>query len=79
MNSKKYGEELNLTIHYIKNILVEITKEFKEFKFQQNLSTEFIKNDETFKNKIFADKIFDSEKLEFIDTNIDELIDIQHN
>ena len=73
MNSKKYGEELNLTIHY------EITKEFKEFKFQQNLSTEFIKNDETFKNKIFADKIFDSEKLEFIDTNIDELIDIQHN
>ena len=63
----------------IKNKLFEITKKSKEFKFQQNLRIEFSKNQEAFKNKIFADPWLDSEKLEFNDTNIDELLDIQHN
>ena len=37
----------------IKNKLFEITKEFKEFKFQQSLRIEFTKNDKVFENKIF--------------------------
>ena len=39
----------------LKNKLFEITKEFKEFKFQQNFRIEFTKNDEVFKNEILAD------------------------
>ena len=34
-------------------------KKMKEFKFQQNLRIEFIKNDEIFKNKVFANPLFD--------------------
>ena len=63
----------------MKSKLFQTTKEFKEFKFQQNLRIEFTKNDKVFKNRIFADPWFDSEKIEFNDTNIDELLDIQHN
>ena len=37
VNSKNYDEELNLTRSSIKNKLFEITKEIKEFKFQENL------------------------------------------
>ena len=79
MNPKKYHEQLSLTRSSIKNELFEITKECKEFNFQQNLLIEFTKNDEAFKNKIFKIPWFDSENLEFNDTNIDELLDIQHN
>ena len=31
------------------------------------------------KNKIFADPLFDSEKIEFNDINVDEVLDIQHS
>ena len=54
-----------------------MTIEFKEFKFQQNVSIEFIENNEVYKNKIFANLWFDSEKIKFTDGTIDELIDIQ--
>ena len=54
-----------------------MTIEFKEFKFQQNVHIEFIENNEFYKNKIFANPWFDSEKITFTDTTIDELIDIQ--
>ena len=37
------------------------------------------KNDEAFKNKIFAGPLFDSEKIEFNNINTDELLNIQHN
>ena len=55
-------DHLNLTRFSIKNKLFEITKEFKEFKFQQNLGIEFSKNDEVFKSNILADPWLDSEK-----------------
>ena len=35
--SKKYDEQLKLAISCIKNKLSKTSKEFKEFKFQQNL------------------------------------------
>ena len=47
----------------IKNKLFEISGEFREFKFQQNLRTEFTKNDKAFKNQIFAAPWFDLEKM----------------
>ena len=75
VNFKNYDEQLNLTRSSIKNKLFEISKKLKELKFQQNLQIELTKNDEVFKDKIFADPEFDSEKLEFNDVNID----IQHN
>ena len=34
--------------------LFQITKEFREFNFEQNLRIEFTKNDKVFENKIFA-------------------------
>ena len=34
VNSKEYDEQLNHTRYSIKNVLFEITKKFKEFKFQ---------------------------------------------
>ena len=40
-----YDEHLHLTRSPIKNKFSEITKEFKEFKFQQNLQIEFPKHD----------------------------------
>ena len=46
---KMYDDQLNLTRSSIKNILFEITKEFKKCKIQTNLP--FMKNDEVFKNK----------------------------
>ena len=46
---KMYDDQLNLTRSSIKNILFEITKEFKKCKIQTNL--QFLKNDEVFKNK----------------------------
>ena len=49
LNSKRYDEQLNLAISSIKNKLFETTKEFKEFKFHQNLAIEFTRNDEVFK------------------------------
>ena len=54
--------------------MFDITKEFIVFEFQENLQIEFTKNDEAFKNPWF-----DSEKIEFNDINIDELLDIQQN
>ena len=54
--------------------MFDITKEFIVFEFQENLQIEFTKNDEVFKNNWF-----DSEKIEFNDINIDELLDIQQN
>ena len=39
----------------------------------------FTKNYKVFKNKIYTDPWFDSEKIEFNDENVDELLDIQHN
>ena len=56
--SKKYAEQLKLAISCIKNKLSKTSKEFKEFKFQQNLRIEFTKNDKDFKNKIFSDPRF---------------------
>ena len=41
--SKRYNDQLKLTISPIKNNLFEITKEHKEFKFRQNIQTEFTK------------------------------------
>ena len=66
MNPKKYHEQLSLTRSSTKNELFEITKECKEFNFQQNLLIEFTKNDEAFKNKIFKIPWFDSENLELM-------------
>ena len=43
LDSKKYDEQLNLTKFSIKNQLFEITKEFKEFNFQQSVRIEFTK------------------------------------
>ena len=54
--------------------MFDITKEFIVFEFQENLQIEFTKNHEVFKNNWF-----DSEKIEFNDINIDELLDIQQN
>lgn len=51
MNPKKYHEQLSLTRSSTKNELFEITKECKEFNFQQNLLIEFTKNDEAFKKQ----------------------------
>ena len=79
VNFKKYDEQLNLTWSSIKDKLFKITKECKEFKFEQNLQVEFTKNDEVFKGKVFIDPWFDSETIEFNDINIDQLHDIQHN
>ena len=58
--------------------MFEITEEFKYFKFQQNLRVEFTKTDEVFNNKIFADPWLESEKIEFNDINIDELLDVNN-
>ena len=63
----------------LKNKLFERTKELKGFEFQQNLRIESTKNDDVFKNKIFADLWFASEKIEFNDMNTDELIVIHNN
>ena len=38
-----------------------------------------LKNNRIFHNKIFADPWFESEKMEFNNINIDELLYIQHN
>ena len=43
-NFKKYDEQLNLTRSSIKNRSLEITKEFKEFKFHQNLRVHISKD-----------------------------------
>ena len=40
---------------------------------------EVTKNDEVFKNKVFADPWIDSEKTEFFDINFNELLHVQHN
>ena len=52
----------SLTLSSIKNKLCEITKLFKEFKFQQSLWLESINNDKISKNKIFPYSWIDSEK-----------------
>ena len=44
-----------------------------------NSREEYAKNDEFLKNKVFPDTWHHSEKLEFNDTNIDDLLDIQPN
>ena len=59
-----------ITKSSIKDEIMEITEEFKEFKFRQNLQIEFTKSGEVW---------FGSEKIEFNDINIDELLDIQPN
>ena len=43
------------------------------------MQIEFTKNDEDFKNKIFAEPWLNLEKIEFDDLNIYELLDIQHD
>ena len=48
LNYKRHDEQLKLTRSSIKNKLFEISEEFREFKFQQNLRIEFTKNDEVF-------------------------------
>ena len=63
-------KQLNLTRSSVKNKLFEITKEFKDFKFQQSLGIEY--------NEILTDPQFDSGKIQF-NINIDELLNIQHN
>ena len=75
LSSTKFGEQLNLTRSFVKN---KIFEEFRAFTFQQNFGSEFTKNDESFKSKIFADPLFDSQKIEFNNTNIDELLGMQH-
>ena len=66
----------SLTLSSIKNKLCEITKLFKEFKFQQSLWLESINNDKISKNKIFPYLWIDSEKkIEFSHKYIDKLID----
>ena len=40
------------------------------------MQIEFTKNNKVFKNKIFADPWFDSDKIEFNDINIDDVLDI---
>ena len=57
----------------------EVTKEFKDFKFQQNLKGEYNKGKKTFNETIFVDPRFDSHKQEFSDMKIDGLLDKQHN
>ena len=60
---KILNQQLNLTLQdRLLKELFEITKEYKEFKFQQNLQIEFSKNNEVFKNKIFVDRWFHSKK-----------------
>ena len=66
INPKKHDEQLSITRS---SKLLEVTEEFKEFKFWQNLEIEFNKNDEVFKNKIFASPCFDSLQVEFNDIN----------
>ena len=73
-NSGKYDEQINLTISSIKNKLFEITKEFKEFRSPPIDITR--KNEALFK-KLFADPWLDSEKIEFNNMNVDELLYIQ--
>ena len=58
-----------------KNQLFEVTKEFQDFKFQQNLKVELEKDEIVFQETIFVDPWFDSYKEVFDDTNIDELLD----
>ena len=70
---------LNLISSFFAYNLFEVTKEFKEIKFQQNIRIKFTKNDEVFKNKVFADQWFDSQEIELNLINIDELLDTQHN
>ena len=59
--------------------MFEITKEFKEFKFQQNFWIGFTERDKVFKNKKFADPWFGSGNIKVNNINIDELLDIPHN
>ena len=73
LNSKIMMKSLTLKGLQVKKIF-QTTKEFKE-----NLQIEFTKNHEVLKNKIFADPLFDSEKIEFNDINVEELLDIQHS
>lgn len=68
------SKQLNTTRSCIKNILSKITEKFKEFKFQQNLRAEFTKK--VFKNKIFADRWFDSGKIEFNDIDVEKRLNI---
>ena len=77
--SKKYCEQFNVTKFSIKNRLMEITKELKEFKFQQYLQIEFIKNIDFFGNNIFSNLWFRYEEIKFDDINIDELFYIRIN
>ena len=66
---------LKLTKSAIKNKLFDITTEFKEFEFQLSFQIESLKNDEVFKRNPW----FDSEKIEFNDINIDEVLNIERN
>ena len=66
---------LKLTKSAVKNKLFDITTEFKEFEFKVSFQIEFIKNDEVFKRNPW----FDSEKIEFNDINIDEILNIERN
>ena len=52
----------SLSLHklLLKIELFEITKKFKELKFQQNLRVEFTKKKDILKNRLFEDPRFDS-------------------
>lgn len=63
----------------IKNKCFEITNEFKNFKFQQYLKVELLKDENYFKQIIFADPWLGSYKKVFDDINIDELLHKYHN
>ena len=68
-----------LTRTYIKNKLFEKDKEFKEFKFQQNLKIELTKDEKVFKETKFVDPWLDSYKEVVDNTTNDELFVKQHN
>lgn len=56
-----------------------MTKEFKEYKFQQKLNIEFTKDENVFKETIFVDSWLISDKKIFDDINFDKLLDKQQN
>ena len=71
-----YDEQLKVTKYSFENKLIELLKELKEFKFQQNLRIN--KKDEALKTK-YSQTHRLIQKIDFNDKNIDELLDIPHN
>ena len=78
-NFKHPDEQLKLTRLCIKNEFFEITKEFKDFKFKQNLRLEFEKEEKVLKEIMFLDRWPNSYKKVYNDITIDKLLDKQQN